>query len=274
MLYALLSLIMEPAFNGRVFLSELKDNGVPSKLFKFMRFNPSIDCGGISDLDKIRPIVSQNKIWLSSRRDFSDENDLSPRIVANPNPNDDLTDFSNRLSERYGLSRSHAYERCKKIASNENELEHYKKHVNNGLDLIGIYCLTKNSYKSNFMWEQYSGAHEGICIEFDMRFCRDFFERVRRVRYSSRELKVNFFDEVNPDDADNNFYCKKPSFELENEYRLIYPEMARQSVLVERNGISKIYMGRNLGKEAEKLLRELLEARRKNGLPPLHLKRM
>ncbi|MCH9743949.1 MAG: DUF2971 domain-containing protein [Gammaproteobacteria bacterium] len=94
---------------------------------------------------------------------------------------------------------------------------------------IGIFCVTKR-FDNAKMWSKYGEDHKGIVIEIEVEKFIEFYShgiKISQCEYTDepQELKSSHFAELQA----RNIHYKKKSFNHEEEFRFVWPEVLRTS---------------------------------------------
>lgn len=125
----------------------------------------------------------------------------------------------------------------------------------------GICCFSETN-DNLLMWSHYASSGKGFCLEFDSS--REPFDKIRRVKYTSKQLKVNFSRLFSVDQLYllNALFCTKSNdWKYEKEWR-IFNKDARQAESYPASSLTGIY----LGPEVEETYAEIVHliARKQN----------
>lgn len=148
--------------------------------------------------------------------------------------------------------------------------ERLKEIVNNQ---FAISCFSKLS-DSILMWSHYGNKHTGFCVEYNFEKCRnlDVLINLFPVLYSVERpsLPMGLFDFSNPQQVKLNnvsdytpeltmlLLSKSSEWDYEQEWRIVNPQSQLiDGHLLDLHTISHIYLGANISKENECLIRDV-----------------
>lgn len=159
--------------------------------------------------------------------------------------------------------------------------EEFKTKLRNVVSKIIVTCFSKKNNEI-LMWSHYADGHKGVCIEFEFKNNQDFFEVVynkKRKKLNLKELLYRIFYMINqneqtPDEAlikllSFQFVVKsKKDWNYEEEVRCIkslnegFKELSKGKYLCSIEGkINRIYLGCNISKENEDVIRNLCQVK-------------
>jgi len=133
---------------------------------------------------------------------------------------------------------------------------------------IGIFCFCE-SYKDILMWGHYGESHRGVCIEFDCAEGLRTFGLCLKVRYDNT-MPVLDYPEKSPKDLFNPIVRKAEQWRYEREWRIAIPSGAHQYLDFPSSSVKTIIYGCETNDNTRKLIRKLLDERRKHGHPPIN----
>lgn len=114
----------------------------------------------------------------------------------------------------------------------------------------GIICLSQKN-DNVLMWTHYAERHSGICIEFETKKDK-IFQGVNRVHYPKSIMLST--------DKDYRL-IKSNDWEYEKEYRVIHPDRAKQTVVINQAAITGICTGLWIKEEDLSWLDSILKKR-------------
>lgn len=159
--------------------------------------------------------------------------------------------------------------------------EEFKTELRNVDSKIIVTCFSKKNNEI-LMWSHYADGHKGVCIEFEFKNNQDFFEVVynkKRKKLNLKELLYRIFymmnqNEQTPDEAlikllSFQFIVKsRKDWNYEEEVRCIkslnegLKELSKGKYLCSIEGkINRIYLGCNISKENEDVIRNLCQVK-------------
>lgn len=132
----------------------------------------------------------------------------------------------------------------------------------------GITCLTTDP-RNLLMWSHYADYHRGFCIGFEIAKDMDTFCTALPVKYTDDYPSVRLFG----DDREivNAMFHKGSPWAYENEYRIVRPGQAGNTLRFEPASLSMILIGAMAPIEAVEELNGVLKEREKLGMPAVRV---
>ena len=216
--------------------------------------------------------IAQNPDILSSMGvEFSKENMNSLKQLNNVMKSNGLIEKLEKLSYISGLDGVKLKRDLEDIRKKLIPItEKLKENVNKQ---FAITCFSKVS-NSILMWSHYSNKHTGFCVEYNFEKCRnwDALINLLPVLYSVERpsLPIGLFDFSNPQEIKLNnilnyipeltmlLLSKSNDWDYEKEWRIInFQSQLIDGHLLDLHTVSHIYLGANISKENEGLIRDV-----------------
>jgi hypothetical protein len=188
-------------------LEDLKNNNLPSYLYKYKEFSEHSISNLINDT-----------IWLSNPKDFNDPYDCTFTINLDINGNklieNNIESYPNDIKkiilEKIELTKQHLE---KKISIEKNIK--YKKSLK-------VFSLSENK-DSILMWSHYADSHKGFCIEYEtIKLGYKNIKFIYPLVYSNKIIDITKY-KFNSFSPILNSLIKFDIWKYENEWRLVFP---------------------------------------------------
>lgn len=215
-----------------------------------------------------KTILLENKIFLSSPRDFEDEMDCNvPEKFPQKNELYDIflgkskekrpnvTRQEHRAFARYWSSHSPlANPRLLK-----REIEQYNKAFN---DRFGVCSLTADA-KNPDMWRKYANESKGICIGFDTSKLFPIVGGAGEIIYVDKLPTIDFINDDFKTKHGKNIFFKEEKWSFEKEYRLHKfwentPTMEERNIYITNDCIVEIILGKDMSNENKEEITKLV----------------
>jgi len=189
-----------------------------NSLFKYISFNAQNE-------KYTKKLLLDNKIYLSSPKDFNDPFDCTAEFSFGDNEYEKYQYYYNTLKKtRKDLTEGNIKRRINHLKDsgwiNSKQTESRTESIiKNAINDIGVLCLTKKP-DNLLMWAHYSQRHTGICLQFNHKEGSVIYDNTSKVIYSTEYPKLNFA--VDPEDTWKKIlFTKSIQWEYEAEWRFI-----------------------------------------------------
>ena len=213
-------------------------------------------------------ILQENKIYLSSPRDFEDNLDCN---VPERFPiKEELYDFFLEKSKEENPAVSRQEHRAfarywskhsplANPALLKKQIEYYNNEFN---DRFGVCSLTADSENPD-MWKKYANDSKGICIGFDSSKLFGVIGGGGEVIYEDQLPTIDFINDDFKTKHGKNIFFKESKWSFEKEYRLHKfwekpPALDERNILMPADCIVEIILGKNISDENKKEITELI----------------
>lgn len=244
--------------------------GVRPRQSRFIYKYKSIDPEEEESVNRVRDILINSRLWLSSPVDFNDPFDMSAKTVVKGTPHE-LHERYKSLLKQHGARHEEIERRVRALASMPiGELNRlFAKTYSKSIEKFGVYSFTDDP-RSILMWSHYAQDHTGICIQFER--ARDYLtlSRAISVDYSSDYPEVNWANNF-PESLRKAILRKHEGWSYEKESRIVRPEEARQYLEFDPQAIVGIIIGCRTTPDGRKAIETLLEERHCAKMPPVKL---
>jgi Protein of unknown function (DUF2971). len=219
-------------------------------------------------------ILRENKIFLSSPRDFEDDMDCN--VPESFPKKEELYNFFLEKSKEEIPNASR--QECRAFArhwskhsplanptSLKRQIEHYNNEFN---DRFGVCSLTADSENAD-MWEKYANDSKGICIGFDSSKLFGVVGGGGEVIYVEELPTIDFVNDDFKTKHGKNIFFKENKWAFEKEYRLHKfwkdsPKMENRNILMLEDCIVEVILGKDISEENKKEIIELLHKQNPN----------
>ena len=192
-------------------------------------------------------ILTLNKIWFASAKDFNDPFDCRVNFDMNPS-NEEKRKYIRGLLERRCNDFTSAERKVVEdqwVCENRLNKDCFLKLQNDlqkEIDAKGVLCLSGEP-RSLLMWSHYANGHRGVCIGFDGSCTNEFFGKALKVTYPDSDdrppVKLN---DGSWEQTDKILFTKAHSWRYEKEWRIfdkdcppgkqIFPASALKEVII------------------------------------------
>jgi len=183
--------------------------------------------------------IENSYIFFSDREALNDPFDSSPDLINfiadRINPIEYFEFYKKRLPSDIDENF------LEKNYSPEELIELTLQNIPNYLNAHGIACFSMMPYINMTLWANYANNHQGICIQYQSDYDKEFFKNFKVVKYYEKLEKIDFNpieDEFKILDV---FYVKDKSWNYEKELRLVKFEKGK--VKLKSDAIRNIVCG-------------------------------
>ena len=239
--------------------------GYPSFLYKYRAFSASDE----QSVRRLRDLLIDSDLWLSSPNDFNDPFDMSAAVVMEGTKTECEAGWK-RMFAQINDSPKHKRERIAQLLGDDvTALKCIKDSFQMNLQKVGVSCFTADC-KSIHMWSHYGDSHKGIAIQFEpARFAKVFTQPVR-VEYKNEYPRVDW---LKSPELKSVLIRKHEEWRYEKEWRLILPEMAGHYFNFNAAAITGVVLGCKIDPANAAAIQQLLAERRTRKLPEIKLYR-
>ena len=233
-------------------------------LYKYRALNSD----DVESVSRVKDILVESKLWLSSASAFNDPFDMSIRMTFDGSPLEKRNRMA-RLVKRQEplLGFKKRNELVTKLMINESitsaELLQHAQDV--GSRRFGVYCFAGDP-RSILMWSHYSLGHTGICIQFERSLDVDLAFGAMPVEYSDDFPSVNWVLDAATDNA-KGLLRKYSGWSYEKECRLIRHEAANTTIHIDPNAVTAVILGCCISRSARTIIHDIVSEREVRGLP-------
>lgn len=251
----------------RVFLKRTVKNPYPSFLYRFI----SLDLNDDKSIEKLRDVIINSRLWLSSREGLNDPFDTQAKVVIEGNPNQ----LRKKLNESYkrlepeikGVKRKEAIDKL--MADQSLMLERVKNAVVNALSMVGVCCFTPNP-RNLLMWSHYANHHKGLLLQFEIAKDTTTFLKTVTVDYVKDYPIINWANETGKE-IQKAFLNKHDSWGYEKELRIIHPQGANTSLGFKPEALTGVVFGCKANQNVRDKIEGVLTERKNKNMPPIKI---
>lgn len=132
-------------------------------------------------------------------------------------------------------------------------------------------CMSKNN---EAMWEKYGDNHKGYCVGLDIPIlCQtQFLSGGGKVDYIKGIPKIDYVLDTNDEQIQKQLLFKSDVWSFEEEYRLLKMNRGKalsnrdRTLILPKESVVKVYLGRNMVVENELEIREIVSSRYPNAM--------
>lgn len=249
----------------RIFLHKLNKNPHPHFFYRYV----SLDVKSDESIEKLRDVIVNSHLWLSSKEGFNDPFDTQAKTVILGNPQQ----LRNKLNKSYkqlapdvsGIKRKEAINKL--MANQSDMLERVSKAVADSLNKVGACCFTSDP-RNLLMWSHYANHHKGIILQFEVAKDTNTFLKTITVDYVEDYPIVNWANET-AKEISKAFLNKHKSWKYEDESRIIHPEGANTSLAFKPEALTAVILGCKASQATKDKVKELLVERIDKNISPV-----
>ena len=185
---------------------EIKKAGRPY----VFRFRPNSD----RTIDEI----ANNYIFFADRNSLNDPFDSSPELVKLTKNPKEIEKFYHLISN--SMKDENVKEYFQSQFDNEKLQEYAQGKVAELILEFGVACFSM--YTMNMpLWANYSNNHQGVCLQFNSDFDKDFFTILGPIYYQENLNQVEFMPTIDRNELEKIFFRKDKIWAYEKEVRLL-----------------------------------------------------
>lgn len=226
--------------------------------------------------DWLNDYLIESRLWLSTPSSFNDPFDMTCQVVfegsSQEKRNRLIKLYQNRISKKDSARRDALV--SEQMQKQDELLAGVSKTYEEHISKAGVFSMTKDP-RSILMWSHYASNHGGVCLQFEAIEDVHIFTMAAPVTYSKVYPTINWADHTNAQIASTQIgqvlTCKYEDWLYEKEHRIIVPDAAAKYLSFSPSSLTGIIIGCQITKENEIKVRELLEARREKGHPPVKI---
>ena len=252
-------------FERRIFLRKRVDKSYPRFFYRYI----SLDSTDNKSINKLRDIIVESTLWLSSRDAFNDPFDIKAKVIIQGGP-DKLRNKIKELLKTHkpelgGIQRNQEINR---IMANQSEL---LKNINNSTEKsfknIGACCFTTNP-RNLLMWSHYANQHKGIVLQFEVARDTSAFLKTLPVCYVKDYPIINWANETE-NEIRKGFINKFEDWAYESEWRIIHAVGANTYIDFEPEALTGVIFGCKSDNNIKDVVNQLLAERTQKNMPPV-----
>lgn len=226
--------------------------------------------GTSSTRAKLEDALVNSRLYLCSRTQFNDPFDS--RLEWLQPSNEEVRSFLQDGANRHGFSPDQVDQVENELLSAPQNWRRINDCLNGTLDTLGLACFSETP-RDMLMWSHYGASHTGVVIEYEA-FDLMAGMRIFPVVYASDFPSMLLNARRSADQLFRSVLYKAKCWSYELEWRVVRPGEARSHAPLNSERVSAIYLGCKIEEGTLGLIRELLVARGKKGLPEVRVLRM
>ena len=203
--------------------------------------------GTFSKIERIKPMICENKFCFASPSQLNDPSDCRNRVQDHSE--EEIEDFLIKANRQfYGHSRGDDYiKKGIKEFGAQTLMDEMSKQFNKIMDTrYGVFSLTKRP-DNMALWAKYADDHKGYCLEFSDL---SQFSYVYEVLYSEK-IPLSLSLDIDPLQA-NFLYTKSTEWSNEEEARILSKPPGFQ--VFPKNSLKSIILGERCNNDNEKTI--------------------
>jgi len=245
-------------------------------LYKF-RASPSDSSSAASDqyVRRMRQIIVDSELWLSSPTDFNDPFDTTGSFVIK-GTRAKRSSHIKGLVEKYAplgatpAAIKQAYDDLVRRTDGEI-LSMLRPSFEKQRDSTGVICFVEGDPRDVLMWSHYAADHKGVCLQFEPARDLFTFARALKVQYLRNYPVVNWLKGAA--EMERILKRKHPRWKYEAERRIIQIGAARSVFNYNPSALVGLLFGCAADDAVINATMAVLTARANAGLPDLMLYR-
>ena len=254
-------------FERRIFLKKRVVKSYPRFFYRYI----SLDSTENKSINKLRDIIVESTLWLSSRDAFNDPFDTKAKVTIQ-GPPDKLRNKIKKLLKTHkpelgGVQRNQEIDR--KMA-NQSEL---LKNINNSAEKsfmnIGACCFTTNP-RNLLMWSHYANQHKGIVLQFEVAKDTSAFLKTLPVNYVKDYPIINWVNETDKE-IRKGFLNKFEDWAYESEWRIVHVVGANSYIDFKPEALTGVVFGCKSDNNIKGVINQLLTERKNKNMPSVKI---
>ncbi len=270
------ALIALPYFMRRLGIRKRLKPPPPRFLYKF-RASPRDSSLAAKDeyIFRLRQIMVDSELWLSSPSDFNDPFDTAGRFEIKGSKAKRLAHIK-AVVEKYApegatpAAIQEAHDKAARLTDSEI-LSMLRTSFESQRDSTGVICFVEGDPRDVLMWSHYAADHKGVCLQFEPARDLFTFARAVAVKYAHQYPVVNWLNGIS--EMEKILRRKHPRWKYEAERRIIQIGAARSAFNYNPVALTGLLFGCAADDTAIKATETVLAARAAAGLPDLKLYR-
>lgn len=221
--------------------------------------------------DRLRSLIVDNMLYLSSPRDFNDPFDMRASLVIKGGVDALIRSYRERPGDaripkgaiagvRQGVATEGLQAYVTRTFNPQSKFERMIKEQ-------GVHCFSSpitgerlSGPRSNLMWSHYADSHRGLCLQYEV--ARDpVLVCAVKVEYGLGYPEINWLSPEFPNEVLKCVTTKDKCWEYEGEWRYIQGGAAKSLIQVDINSLAGIIIGSEASKGTVELVRQLVAER-------------
>jgi hypothetical protein len=221
----------------------------------------------------LRALIVENRLWLSSPRDFNDPFDMTAHVTFEGDTNKIRQRFKQLIADRSGKGwkeRKALLEQYMARPRNEWQ-EAAERAFSQSLDQIGVFSFADDP-RSVVMWSHYGDHHIGICLQFEVARDPETMLVAVPVKYVTDYPILNWAGET-AEQLNQILLNKFERWRYEGESRIVWPGGAHTYLPFKPAALVGLIFGCRATEPGVKVVTAMLEERKALGLPDIRIYR-
>lgn len=256
-----------PYYERRVYLKKKVVSNYPRFFYRYISINLTDE----NSIKKLRDVVINSSLWLSSRNGFNDPFDIKAKFIIDGG----TLKFRNKIK---GLLKKHKLElggvkrtkEINRIMANQPELlKNLNDSMVKSLEKIGVCCFTIDP-RNLLMWSHYANHHKGIVLQFELARDASAFLKNVRVDYVKDYPVMNWANETE-NEISKSFLNKFKTWEYEKEWRIVHVFGANTYIDFKPEALTGLVFGCKADKNIKDTVNQILAERTQKNMPPVNI---
>lgn len=236
-------------------------NFYPNALYKYRSLASDVD------ISRLRTIVVDSELYLSSRAQLNDPFDASAvAIVTQHGPT--RIRWARELAKRENVPYKDRKRFLAQMSSPQFAKQRALLALNYTLDNSGIFSLGGDP-RDILMWSHYSSSHTGVCLRFELSQDPETFLHALPVQYSERYPLIDWITTTYADSTISALLTKSPHWRYERERRIVVENAAGKFVQFQPRALTHVIYGCKTSAASIAQVRSLVAERVQAGKPPV-----
>ena len=162
--------------------------------------------------------IKNNYIFFPNSEKLNDPFDGSHKLIELNNDDEDIEKSYNYLKSKLVDTKSKNYFE-EKFKDKNAFIDFMKNAIGEYINQTGIACFS-NSQINFMLWANYANNHQGICVQYNIDYDKNFFKGLRNVNYVEDLKQINYSIGNNEEEILKIFHTKLKLWREEYEIRL------------------------------------------------------
>ena len=259
----LAALVGAPLWSRRKYLRRA---GYPRFLYKYRALDPQDE----TSLYRMRDVLIDSKLWLSSPIDFNDPFDSSAQLIVDGSPLKRRTRIAQLVREKSNLQTRELRRRKKRelagLSSEEIE-ERWSKAFEKASREMGVHSFAGDA-RSILMWSHYGTNHDGLCLQFDISKDPRTLILAVGIQYSETYPAMKW-SQGTASQVSKALLTKHCGWGYEKERRIIRPNEAHTYLRFRAEALTGVIFGCRSSPSVRGAVTEILEERKRLRMSPV-----
>ena len=238
----------------------------PRFLYKFRSF----DASDSTSVERLRDILLQSRLRLSSPTEFNDPYDMAVKIVVEGTAVQIRQRLERLLTVRGMKFAARQRELNRMMANQAGVASRAESSFRETIRAFGV-CSFGGDPRSILMWSHYARDHRGVCLQFELARDVRTFAQALPVNYSQDYPILNWVNEA--ESVTSVLLRKYKGWEYEHEQRITLPDAAGTFIYFRPVALPGMIIGCSASDETVERLNDLIRERSLLAFPPLKLYR-